>query len=97
MEGVVGKTGSWGAALPNKYINKSINKQSIRPLPDMEETAPEALEDESSFPLFLSSLLSALIDVKEVDQRLLNGSTQEDGEIEREGGRRMEAKEGWGW
>lgn len=53
----------------------------------MAETAPEALEDESSFSLFLFSLLSALIDVREEDQRLLNGSTQEDGEIERDGGR----------
>lgn len=34
--------------------------------------------------------------MKEEDQRLLNGSTQEDGEIEKEGGRRMEAKEAWG-
>lgn len=53
----------------------------------MAETAPEALEDNSSFSsLFLFSLLSALIDVKQGDQRLLNSSTQEDGEIEREEG-----------
>lgn len=51
----------------------------------MAETAPEALEDKSSFSS-LFSLLSALIDVREEDQRLLNSSTQEDGEIEREGG-----------
>lgn len=53
----------------------------------MAETAPEALEDKSSFSS-LFSLLSALIDVREEDQRLLNSSTQEDGEIEREGRRR---------
>lgn len=47
-----------GTALPNKYINRHINKQSIRPLPDMAETAPEAVEDESSF--FSFSLLSAV-------------------------------------
>lgn len=48
----------------------------------MSETAPEALEDKSSlFSLFLCSLLSALIDVKEEDQRLLNGGTQEDGDM----------------
>lgn len=53
----------------------------------MAVTAPEALEDKSSFSsLFLFSLLSALIDVKEADQRLLNGGTQEDGEIDRKGG-----------
>lgn len=69
----------------------------------MAETAPEALEDESSFySLFLFSLLSALIDVREEDQRLLNSSTQEDGEIEREGrewGRRRDGGggvKGWG-
>lgn len=33
--------------------------------------------------------------MKEEDQRLLNDSAQEDGEIEREGGRRMEAREVW--
>lgn len=47
-----------GTTLPNKYINRHINKQSIRPLPDMAETAPEALEDESSF--FSFSLFSAV-------------------------------------
>lgn len=47
-----------GAALPNKYINRCINKQSIRPLPDMAETAPEAPEDKSSFSSF--SLFSAV-------------------------------------
>lgn len=45
-----------GTALPNKYINRHINKQSIRPLPDMAETAPEALEDESSLFSFFSFL-----------------------------------------
>lgn len=63
----------------------------------MAETAPGALEDESSFySLFLFSLLSALIDVKEEDQRLLNSSTQEDGEIEREGGEWRRRRDG-GW
>lgn len=44
-----------GVALPNKYIDKCINKQSIRPLPETAETAPGALEDKSSFSLFLLS------------------------------------------
>lgn len=53
----------------------------------MAVTAPEALEDKSSFSsLFLFTLLSALIDAKEADQRLLNGGTQKDGEIDGKGG-----------
>lgn len=81
-----------GVALPNKYITKSINKESTRHLADVEETAPEALKVKTSHPSALSftSLLSALIDVRVEDQRLLNSSNQEDREIEQEGGVRRQ-------
>lgn len=77
-----------GSSLPNNYITKSINKESMRHLADMEETAPEALKVKTSHPSALSftSLLSALIDVRVEDQRLPNSSNQEDREIEQEGG-----------
>lgn len=77
-----------GGLLPNKYITKSINKESMRRLADMEETAPEALKVKTSDPSALSFtlLLSALIDVRVEDQRLPNSSNQEDREIEQEVG-----------
>lgn len=78
----------------NTQISAYINTASDL-LPDMAETAPEASGDESSFYSRVRfSLLSALIDVKQEDQRLPNSSTREDGEIEWEGGRRMWGMEG---
>lgn len=49
-------------ALPKKYITNSINKESMRHLADMEETAPEALKVKTSHPSALFHFAAVCID-----------------------------------